>query len=275
MRPPSVRIVLFASVAACSSGKAVQRNYDGSARQTGGAQTGGAGGAGSPRSTGDGNGGSGGGIGSGGILGSAGTVGTGGILGTGGGRDVILDAASDFSADAAQDLPGISSDGSSLLDASLACPEHDPWSPSTPAICPKELAWANLLCTYSVVPSGMTGDPCTVSLECRCISGQGGPMTCMWSEVSEVCPDAGVSAIDTGKPSPDVETPVSCGGSICGEGQYCRADCCATRGCVQGPPSCQPLPSACNGTPTCECICGRPYSLCTISSGVAVQCGCA
>jgi hypothetical protein len=266
MRSSISSIALFASIAACSSSKAVQESHDGAAFQTGGT--------GAQTSAGDGNGGSSGAVGGGGNGGTSGIVDTGGTVGAGG-REMISDASSDSSADAAQDSPGISPDGSSWPDASLACPERNPRLSSTAVTCPIELAWTSLRCTYSALSPGTTGDPCTVSFQCQCISGQGGPPTCTWSEVSEVGSDGGVPAPDSGKTSPDAEAPVSCGSSTCGDGQYCRAGCCATRGCVLGPPSCEPLPSACNGTPTCECICGRSGGLCTITSGVAVQCGCA
>jgi len=66
----------------------------------------------------------------------------------------------------------------------------------------------------------------------------------------------------------------ACNGQTCGDGQYCRAGCCGTVGCVQPPSTCQPLPSACNGTPTCQCVCGMSGPPCTIN-GDLVQCGCA
>ena len=80
---------------------------------------------------------------------------------------------------------------------------------------------------------------------------------------------------------------VGCGAATCGANEYCRAPCSGigfgfggTAGIAEPMPSCSPLPAACNGTPTCDCICGVGSSFgCStgskpLSSG-AVQCGCA
>lgn len=81
-------------------------------------------------------------------------------------------------------------------------------------------------------------------------------------------------------------------GATCGPNAYCRAPCSGTgfgfggtTGLPMTPPlpSCAPLPAACNGTPTCDCICGPALGYSTwcgtgskpITSGPAVQCGCA
>jgi hypothetical protein len=83
---------------------------------------------------------------------------------------------------------------------------------------------------------------------------------------------------------------VGCGGATCGPNEYCRAPCSGTgfgfggtTGLPMTPPMpfCYPLPAACNGTPTCDCICGLGSTFwCStgsqpITSGPAVQCGCA
>jgi hypothetical protein len=80
-----------------------------------------------------------------------------------------------------------------------------------------------------------------------------------------------------------------CGGATCGPNEYCRAPCSGTGfgfggttglPMTQPMPSCYPLPAACNGTPTCDCICGFGSTFwCStgsqpITSGPAVQCGC-
>ena len=79
----------------------------------------------------------------------------------------------------------------SSLDADMGCPDLVPWL-SASATCPIDLAWTPLRCIYSAVPPGTTGSPCTVSFQCQCLSGQGRSPTCAWSEVTIVCPDAGV-----------------------------------------------------------------------------------
>jgi hypothetical protein len=81
-----------------------------------------------------------------------------------------------------------------------------------------------------------------------------------------------------------------CGGATCGPNEYCRAPCSGTGfgfggttglPITQPMPSCYPLPAACNGTPTCDCICGFGSTFwCStgsqpITPGPAVQCGCA
>jgi hypothetical protein len=78
-------------------------------------------------------------------------------------------------------------------------------------------------------------------------------------------------------------------GATCGPNEYCRAPCSGTgfgfggtAGWPMSPPlpSCYPLPAACNGTPTCDCICGAGTTFwCStgskpITSGPAIQCGC-
>jgi hypothetical protein len=65
----------------------------------------------------------------------------------------------------------------------------------------------------------------------------------------------------------------ACNGQSCGSGQYCRAGCCGVGGCVPPPSTCESLPAACNGTPTCQCVCGMSGPPCTINAGI-VQCGC-
>ena len=81
-------------------------------------------------------------------------------------------------------------------------------------------------------------------------------------------------------------------GATCGPNEYCRAPCSGTgfgfggtTGLPMTPPlpGCAPQPAACNGTPTCDCICGPALGYSTwcstgskpITSGPAVQCGCA
>ena len=83
---------------------------------------------------------------------------------------------------------------------------------------------------------------------------------------------------------------IGCGGATCGPNEYCRAPCSGTGFGFGGTtglpmsqpmPACFPLPAACNGTPTCDCICGLGSTQwCStgskpITSGPAVQCGCA
>jgi hypothetical protein len=68
---------------------------------------------------------------------------------------------------------------------------------------------------------------------------------------------------------------VSCGGKTCGENQYCRAACCATPGCVSGGPRCDDLPAACDGVPSCQCICGSGSGFFCKEGAPEVQCGCA
>lgn len=71
---------------------------------------------------------------------------------------------------------------------------------------------------------------------------------------------------------------VSCGDETCGADQYCKAACSGTSLLDAGPPpvlkpSCAPLPAACNGTPSCDCICGPGSTFCT-PGAKQVQCGC-
>jgi hypothetical protein len=40
-------------------------------------------------------------------------------------------------------------------------------------------------------------------------------------------------------------------------------------------PSCAPLPAGCNGTPSCDCICGSSSSFFCTPGAAQVQCGCA
>jgi len=81
---------------------------------------------------------------------------------------------------------------------------------------------------------------------------------------------------------------VRCGDATCGPNSYCRAPCSGTGFGVAGSaaipapqPSCSPLPPACNGTPTCDCICGGGSAFwCSTGSkplapSSPVQCGCA
>jgi hypothetical protein len=67
----------------------------------------------------------------------------------------------------------------------------------------------------------------------------------------------------------------TCGDATCGENQYCRAGCCATAGCVPGGPQCEDLPAACDGVPSCQCICGSGSGLFCKEGAPQVQCGCA
>ena len=187
-----------------------------------------------------------GGVGGGGMAdtggaGSGGISGSGGMVSSGGG------------------IPG--SGGAGTADAGLICPDQVPRMaayPYTPESCPESQSWGSLRCAYAETPPGTASGVCNATYQCRCISGQGGSPTCTWSMVSETCPDAGVYG--------------PCSGPSCGSDGYCRAGCCTTVGCVQPPSTCQPLPAACNGTPTCQCVCGN--SLCVIANGV-VQCPCA
>lgn len=71
-----------------------------------------------------------------------------------------------------------------------------------------------------------------------------------------------------------------CGDRTCGANQYCRAPCNGTGfggspgvGGNQARGSCAELPSACNGVPSCDCICGPTKGFCT-PGAVEVQCGC-
>jgi hypothetical protein len=69
----------------------------------------------------------------------------------------------------------------------------------------------------------------------------------------------------------------ACGDQTCSANQYCRAPCSGTglAGSQSlGNPICSSLPAACNGVPTCECICGFLAFFCT-PGAFEVQCGCA
>jgi hypothetical protein len=69
----------------------------------------------------------------------------------------------------------------------------------------------------------------------------------------------------------------ACGEQTCGANQYCRAPCSGTGfggGQSLGPATCGVLPPACNGVPSCDCICGSGSSFCT-PGAFEVQCGCA
>ena len=77
---------------------------------------------------------------------------------------------------------------------------------------------------------------------------------------------------------------VACGEQTCSATQYCRAPCSGTgtggTGADQPLPNCFPLPGLCNGTPTCDCICGSGGLFCptgsdTLPRTAVVQCGCA
>lgn len=72
----------------------------------------------------------------------------------------------------------------------------------------------------------------------------------------------------------------ACGDQTCGANQYCRAPCNGTGfggspsfGGGQARGSCAVLPAACQGLPSCECICGPTKGFCT-PGAVEVQCGC-
>jgi len=72
---------------------------------------------------------------------------------------------------------------------------------------------------------------------------------------------------------------VACGDETCGPTEYCRAACSGTILLDAGPPpvlkpSCAPMPAACNGTPSCDCICGTGSTFCT-PGAAQIQCGCA
>lgn len=64
----------------------------------------------------------------------------------------------------------------------------------------------------------------------------------------------------------------TCGTETCGANQYCRAGCSGT-GDDPGPPRCAELPPACEGEPTCACICGLTALFCT-PGAPTIQCGC-
>jgi len=66
----------------------------------------------------------------------------------------------------------------------------------------------------------------------------------------------------------------ACGAATCGPNQYCRAACSGIGGAPPDNPSCADLPAACNGVPSCACICGVTASFCTPGAH-EVQCGCA
>lgn len=65
---------------------------------------------------------------------------------------------------------------------------------------------------------------------------------------------------------------VVCGKTTCGPDQYCRAPCSGV-GLPMGDPSCSALPVACEGVPSCSCICGPTAHFCT-PGAPSVQCGC-
>lgn len=109
---------------------------------------------------------------------------------------------------------------------------------------------------------------------------------------SQVGGAAGSSFAGAGAAGTGGAAVVGCGGETCAPNQYCRAPCNGTIIGVGGTPglpmtppmpSCAPLPAACNGTPTCDCICGPALGFtfwCStgskpIAPGPAVQCGCA
>lgn len=68
----------------------------------------------------------------------------------------------------------------------------------------------------------------------------------------------------------------ACGTATCGPNQYCRAACNGIGGGPPPPdnPSCADMPAACDGVPSCACICGVTASFCT-PGATEVQCGCA
>jgi hypothetical protein len=66
----------------------------------------------------------------------------------------------------------------------------------------------------------------------------------------------------------------TCGDQTCGANQYCRAPCSGTGfGGSEARGTCAVLPPACDGVPSCECICGPTKGFCT-PGAVEVQCGC-
>jgi hypothetical protein len=66
----------------------------------------------------------------------------------------------------------------------------------------------------------------------------------------------------------------ACGLATCGPNQYCRAACSGVGGPTPDSPSCADMPAACNGVPSCACVCGTTASFCTPGAH-EVQCGCA
>jgi len=67
---------------------------------------------------------------------------------------------------------------------------------------------------------------------------------------------------------------IKCGEEYCSAEEYCRAPCNGVAGyTTTSPPSCSELPARCEGTPTCECICGGFTAFCT-PGAAAIQCGC-
>jgi hypothetical protein len=68
----------------------------------------------------------------------------------------------------------------------------------------------------------------------------------------------------------------ACGAMTCADDEYCEAPCSGIGfqpDDALPPPRCMPLPAACNGVGTCECICGETAGFCTPGSA-EVQCGC-
>ena len=71
---------------------------------------------------------------------------------------------------------------------------------------------------------------------------------------------------------------LGCGDKTCGPNEYCRAACNGvfTGGSPSvGSPSCAPMPAACKGVPSCECVCGSATSLFCKPGAREIQCGCA
>ena len=82
---------------------------------------------------------------------------------------------------------------------------------------------------------------------------------------------------------PDLSGPFACGSATCGSGQICvtfsaGSQCDVNLDAGIGPydeisATCQDVPAACNGVPTCDCVGGAPF--CGVSSnGREIDTGC-
>jgi hypothetical protein len=67
---------------------------------------------------------------------------------------------------------------------------------------------------------------------------------------------------------------VPCGNVTCGQNQYCRAGCYGTGGSysIRDPSTCWPVPAACTGNPTCQCICGSSACGCSGTGEIVPAC---
>lgn len=104
-----------------------------------------------------------------------------------------------------------------------------------------------------------TEAPCTMSSGWSCPRGArcGAPDGCNTCQCSATgtlsctelaCPDAGRT----------------CGTRSCGPTEFCLRPCCVGSNCTDPLPRCVPLPDACNGTPSCDCV---GFELCRSTGG--------